>query len=179
VAESAPKLVEELIPNVINIGGVQKVLQRLLTERVSIRDLHTILEATADYAPLTKDFTRLTEYVRVALGRSIVQPYLSAKKELSVISLNPELEKAIGSAVVREEAGSYLAMEPKEAQQFLEKLRNAIEAAVFPVQPILLVGSEIRSHVRRLTERFIPGLVVLSHSEIPPGVNLVSIGVVS
>ena len=178
VAESSPKLVEEVVPKVLPLGGVQKVLQNLLRERVSIRDLNTILEAAADYAGMTSDYAQLTEYVRVSLGRAIVQPYINAKNELSVLVLNPELEASIADAVVKSDTGAYLAMEPHAAQQLLEKLRSAIQAAAFPVQPILLVSAEVRPHIRRLTERFLAGLVVLSHAEIPPNVSIINLGVV-
>lgn len=178
VAESAPKLVEELVPKTLPLGGVQKALQNLLRERVSIRDMHTILEAIADYAPMTKDYGELTEYVRISIGRSIVAPYLSKEGELSVITLNPELEAAIANSIQRTDSGAYLAMEPHDAQRFLESLKTAIETAPFPVQPVLLVTGEIRLHIRRLTERFLAALVVLSHAEIPPHVNIINLGVV-
>jgi len=178
VSESAPKLVEEAVPKTLPLSGVQKVLQNLLRERVSIRDLHTILEAAADYATVTSDYAQLTEFVRMALGRSIIQPYLSEKNELAVITLNPELETSIANAIVKKETGSYLAMEPHAAQNFLERLRTSIETAAFPVQPILLASGEVRLHIRRLTERFLPGLVLLSHGEIPPQVSIINLGVV-
>ncbi len=154
------------------------MMQNLLRERVSIRDMHSILEAIADYAPMTKDYVQLTEFVRVALGRVVVQPYLDKDNKLSVITLNPELESKIANAIEKAESGAYLAMEPSEAQQFLEQLRSAIETAAFPIQPILLTSTETRVHIRRLTERFLAGLVVLSHAEIPPHVSIVNLGVV-
>ena len=178
VSESSPKVVEEVVPKVLQLGGVQKILQNLLRERVSIRDLNTILETAADYASVTADYGQLTEYVRAALNRTIVQPYLGSKGELSVMTLNPQLESQIADAIVKGDKGTYLAMEPHAAQQFLEKLRAAIGAAAFPVQPILLVSSEVRLHIRRLTERFLAGLVVLSHSEIPPNISIINLGVV-
>jgi len=179
VAENSPRLIEELVPKTVSLGGVQKVLQNLLKERVSIRDLHTILETVGDYAPLTKDFAQLTEYVRVALGRAIVQPYLGKKSELSVLTLSPELEADINNSVERGETGAYLVMEPHRAQELLEKLRTAIETAAFPVQPVLLVSGDVRLHLRRLVERFLAGLVILSHAEIPPHISIVNLGVVA
>jgi flagellar biosynthesis protein FlhA len=178
VAESAPKLVEETVPKMLPLGGVQKILQNLLRERVSIRDLHTILEAAADYAAVTSDYAQLTEFVRVSLGRSIVQPYINDKNELAILTLNPELESSIADAIVKKETGAYLAMEPHAAQQFLEKLRRGIETSAFPVQPILLTSGEVRLHIRRLTERFLPGLVLISHGEIPPQISIINLGVV-
>ena len=178
VAEGSPRLVEEVVPKIIPLSGIHKVLQNLLRERVSIRDLRTILESAADYAPLTKDNAQLTEFVRAALGRVIVHPYLDKENQLSVITLNPELEHRINDSVVRTDEGAYLAMEPRDAQKFLESLRKGIETSAFPIQPILLVGAEIRPHVRRLTERFLAGLVVMSHTEIPPYVSVTNLGVV-
>lgn len=178
IGENSPKLVEELIPKVISLGGIQKILQNLLRERVSVRDLHTVLEVAGDYAPMIRDHTQLTEYVRMNLGRMVVQPYLSRNNELSVLTLHPQLEASIGAAVQRSETTSYLAMEPHAVQQLLEKLRRGIESAVFPIQPVLLVSAEVRPHIARLTERFLSGLVVLSHAEIPTNVAIINLGVI-
>ena len=177
-SETSPKLVEDLIPAIIHLGGVQKVLQNLLKERISIRDMNSILETLSDYAHLVKDYNQLTEYVRMSLGRAIVQPYLSKTKELSVLTLNPQLEAEIANSVQQSEAGSFLAMEPHAIQNLLEKLKTAIESAVFPVQPILLTSSETRMHIAQLTEKFLAGLVVISHAEIPATVSVINLGVV-
>lgn len=176
--ETSPKLVEDLIPKTMPLGGVQKILQNLLRERISIRDMNSILETLGDYAGLVKDYNQLTEYVRMSLGRAIVQPYLTKNNELSVLTLNPKLETEIINSIQLSEAGSFMAMEPHAIQSLLEKLKAAIETAVFPVQPILLTSSETRMHIAQLTEKFLSGLVVISHAEIPATVSVINLGVV-
>lgn len=179
VSEQTPKLVEDLVPEHIKLGVLQKVLQNLLRERVSIRDMQTILESLGDYVSFTKDAVQLTEFVRMNMGRAIVQPYLAKNNELSVITLNPQLENDIANNVQRTETSQYLAMPPNQVQQLLDKLRSSIESTVFPVQPVLLVSAEIRPHISQLTERFLAGLVVLSHNEIPQNTSVTNLGVVS
>ncbi len=176
IAESHPKVVEELIPKIMSIGDVQKVLQNLLRERVSIRDLVTILETLADFAPRTKNIVLLTEYVRQALGRSICQPYVDEKGEMQVFVLSSGIEKAFSEAITVTEQDSFLALEPALARKLLEKIRKTIQEKSFDGYPVLLAPSNIRLHVRRFVEHLFGNLVVLSHSEIPPYVRLVSLG---
>jgi len=178
VSDHSPKLVEELVPNVVGISVLQKVLQNLLRERVSIRDLQSILETLGDYASYTKDAMQLTEFVRMTMGQAIVQPYLAKNNELTVITLNPALENEMANNIQRSDAGQYLAMPPNQVQQLLQKLRNTIETSVFPVQPIVLVSAEVRPHLAQLTEKFLSGLIVLSHNEIPSNVSVTNLGVV-
>jgi flagellar biosynthesis protein FlhA len=173
-----PKVVEELIPNLMNLGNVQKVLQNLLKERVSVFDLRTILETLADYAPAVKDLTMLTELVRQALSRSLVKPYVTAKNDLPVLVLGGELEGLLVSKVQRVNEVEQLVIQPEEAQVVINKIKSTIEKSGIKVQPILLCSSMIRHHLRMLTERFLPDLVILSASEVPKNIKIVSLGVV-
>jgi flagellar biosynthesis protein FlhA len=178
LAAAYPKVVEELIPNLMSLGNVQKVLQNLLRERVSIFDLRTILETLADYAPAVKDLAMLTELVRQALARPLVRPYVTAKNDLPVLVLGGELESLLVSKVQRVNEVEQLIIDPEEAQIVINKIKATVEKSGIKVQPILLCSSLIRRHLRQLTERFLPDLVILSASEIPKNINIVSLGVV-
>lgn len=178
LAAAYPKVVEELIPHLMTLGSVQKVLQNLLKERVSVFDLRTILETLADYAPAAKDLTLLTELVRQSLSRSLVKPYVTAKNDLPVLVLGGELEGLLVSKVQRVNDVDQLIIEPDEAQIVINKLRVTVEKSGIKVQPILLCSSLIRHHLRQLTERFLPDLVILSASEVPKNIKIVSLGVV-
>jgi flagellar biosynthesis protein FlhA len=174
--ESHSKVIEELIPKVMSIGEVQKILQNLLRERVSIRDMVTILETLADFAPRTKNIVLLTEYVRQALGRSICQPYVNEDGEIQVFVLSSEVERAFSDAITVTEQDSYLALEPSLARSLIERMQKTIQEKSFDGYPVLLTSSNIRLHVKRFVEHLLSNLVVLSHSEIPPNVKLVSLG---
>ncbi len=178
VAETHPKVVEELVPKMLSIGEVQKVLQNLLKERVSIRDAVTILETLADYATFTKNVSILTEYCRQALGRAICKPYQSDNNELPVFTVNPEIEKSISDAVVQTEQGSYLALEPRQAKEIMSRIRRTLEAAAGG-NGVLLCSPNVRMYLRQLLERFLPNVTVLSHNEVPPNVRVLSVGMVS
>jgi flagellar biosynthesis protein FlhA len=162
----------------MNLGNVQKVLQNLLKERVSVFDLRSILETLADYAPAVKDLTMLTELVRQSLSRSLVKPYVTAKNDLPVLVLGGELEGLLVSKVQRVNEIDQLVIQPEEAQVVINKIKSTIEKSGIKVQPILLCSSLIRHHLRMLTERFIPDLVILSASEVPKNIKIVSLGVV-
>ena len=178
VAESHPKVVEELVPKILSLGEVQKVLQNLLKERVSIRDMVSILETLADFASLTKNVGILTEYCRQALGRSLCKPYQSDRSELHVFTVNPEIEKSICDGIVHTEQGSYLALEPRQAKDIMSRFRRTLEAAG-PGNPVVLCSPNVRMYVRQLLDRFLPNAAILSHSEIPPNLRVVSMGMVS
>lgn len=178
LAETYPKVVEELIPNLMSLGNVQKVLQNLLKERVSVFDLRTILETLADYAASVKDLTILTELVRQSLSRSLVKPYITARNDLPVLVLGGELEGLLVSKVQKINQIEQLIIQPEEAQIVINKIKNTIEKSGIKVQPILMCSSLIRHHLRQLTERFLPELVILSASEVPKNVKIVSLGVV-
>jgi len=178
LAATYPKVVEELIPGVMTLGNVQKVLQNLLKERVSIFDLRTILETLADYAPGVKDLTILTELVRQSMSRQLVKPYVTGKSDLPVLVLGGELEGQLVSKIQKVNEVEQLIIKPEEAQVLINKIKATIEKAGLKVQPILLCSSIVRHHLRQLTERFIPDLVLLSASEVPKNVKIVSLGIV-
>ncbi len=180
LAKTHPKAIEELVPQQLTLGGVQKVLQSLLREHVSIRDLLTVVETLADHAPQTKDPQALTEHVRQALARSIVNRFLTGERVLPLVTLAPRLEKLIADAVHRTDDGTYLALEPSVAQRLLGKLASwAEQFATQNHQPLLLCSTTIRGHLRRLTERFLPSLALVAPGEIPANVKIHSLGVVS
>jgi flagellar biosynthesis protein FlhA len=180
LAKTNPKVVEELVPQQLSLGAVQKVLQSLLRESVSIRDLLTIVETLADYAPTTKDPQVLTEHVRQALSRSIVNRFLGADRVLPLVTLSPRLEKMIAESVHRTDDGTYLALEPNAAQRLLGQLASCSEQfAMRGQQPLVLCSTTVRGHLRRLTERFLPALAIVAPGEIPANVKIHSLGVVS
>ncbi len=179
LSESHPKLVEELTPKILSVGDIQKVLQNLLRERVSVRDLVTVLEMLADYGPATRDVNILTEYVRQALGRSICRQYLNDKGDLYLLTLSPDIEQILTKSVARTEAGTYLALEPRAAQQIIARIRKGLETSLPTASSVLLCSAAIRFHLKRLTEKFMPHLAILSHNEIPPSVNVISVGMIS
>ncbi|MBT3514844.1 MAG: flagellar biosynthesis protein FlhA [Nitrospina sp.] len=179
--ESNPKVIEELIPDVLSLGKIQKVLQNLLKEHVSIRDLRTILEQLADYAPSTQDTDVLTEYVRQAMARPITKQFQSADGSLSVMTLDRQVEEIIQKSIQRTEVNSFLALEPTIAEKLLVELQGAVEAMSpqMETSPVLLASPGIRHHLRKFLERFIPDLAVLSHSEIIPSVQIKTLKVVN
>lgn len=180
VSSSFPKVVEDLIPSILNLGTVLRVVKNLLKENVSIRDFRTILETLADFGGATKDPELLTEFVRQALSRSIVDQYAKNDDTLCLLSLDRRVEELVADAVQVSEHGSYLAIEPNTAQVILNNLRQGMEKFnQTGTQPVLIASPTIRRHVKKLTERFMPSLAVLSHNEIPPTVKIQSMGVIS
>lgn len=177
--ETSPKVVEELIPAVLSIGAVVKVLQNLLKEQISIRDLLSILEVLADHGSMVKDTEVLTEYVRQAMSRPITKHFVSDEGALPVITLAQNVEDIISNAIQRTEHGSYLSLDPNFAQKLLVNIKAAYEK-VSPIegQPVILSSPGVRLHLRKLLERFIPNVVVLSHNEIAPNVPIKNIGMV-
>ncbi len=179
VAETHPKLVEEVVPKMFTLGEVQKVLQNLLRERVSIRDLITILETMGDCGTMTKDPDLLTDYVRQALARSICKAILSENGEILLFTLNPEIEQTLARGLTHTEKGSYLILDPRIIQETLQKIHGTVQASMAHSKTVLLSPANIRIHLKRLTERVMPQLVVLSHNEIPANVKVISLGMVS
>ncbi|MBF0108502.1 MAG: flagellar biosynthesis protein FlhA [Magnetococcales bacterium] len=180
VAKTQPKLVDELIPNVVNLGGIQKVLQGLLRERVSIRDMTTVLETMADFAKVVKQPQQLVELVRQSLSRSLVTRYLEDDGSLRALVLGADAENMINEAIVDGEYGSYLSLAPRSAGLFLNQLRAQVEkVATQVVQPIIITGARARPFVKQATESTIPHLVVLSQNEIPSNIQIYSLGTVS
>ena len=178
ISRTHPKVVEELIPNILPTGIVLKVLKNLLKERVSIRNLLTILETLADYGMVTKDPDILTEYVRQSLMRTICQSY-AKDKEIQVLALDPRLEALISDSVQHTEHGSYLALDLDRTQSLLLAINKEVERlSKQGVVPILLTSPVIRIYLKRLIERYMPDLVILSHNEIPPEVTIKTLGMV-
>ena len=164
-----PAVVEELLPELVTIGDIQKVLQNLLRERVSIRDLVTILECMATLARTTRDADVLSEFVRQALSRSICSQHADATGTLHVITLSPQLQQVLAKGLHQSEQGPALGMEPGQTHRFLQTLAHEMEKlASAGHQPVLLCLSKIRLALKRLTERPLPNLVVLSYSEVAP-----------
>lgn len=175
VAQTSPKLVEDLVPKLVSLGDIQRVLRQLLRERVPVRDLVTILEAIADAASTTKDPDAMTEQVRAALGNAICHQYQNEKGELSVISFAPKLEERLLSSIAKADRGLVLALEPAEAQKIASRIASALEKAV--AQPVLLCCPALRPHLWRLFARVLPQVAVLSHSEVPGHVRIVPLTV--
>jgi flagellar biosynthesis protein FlhA len=180
LAKHQPKVVEELVPQQLTIGGVQKVLQNLLREGVSIRDLLTILETLADHAPRTKDAEALTEHVRQALGRAITRRFLGADGTLAFVTLAAPVERLLLDALGRTEEGGLLALEPGLAQRLIGRLGEWVErAAAQHLTPLLLCSAPLRPHLRRLVERVLPPLAVIAPGEIASNVRIRSLGTVT
>jgi len=174
VGVQSPKLVEELIPKVATVGDVQRVLRQLLRERVPVRDLTTILEAMADAASASKDPDVITEAVRAAIGRSVCRSYQSDNGELRVIALSPALEDALAASIARTDRGAVLAVDPTRAQHLAQRLGEVLTHEDL-AQPVLLCSPTLRPHLWRLFSRALPHVAVLSHSEVPPQVRVVSV----
>ena len=180
LAQTNPKVVEELVPGLLSLGAIQKVLQNLVQERVSIRDLLTILETLADYAPYTKDPDILTEYVRQRLGRALTKPLETPDNKISVFSLDPFIEDLIKDSLQKTDYGVFLAMAPETAQEIIPALQEAVDKATAQnLQPIVVCSPGVRRHLRRMVEKHLPTLRVLSHHELVTEAKIQSLGVVS
>jgi flagellar biosynthesis protein FlhA len=179
LSETHPKLIEETVPKVLSIGDVQKVLQNLLKERLSIRDLTTIIESLADFGTVTKDPDLLSEYVRQSLARSICRTVQTDRNELIVFTVSPDLEQSIVKGLTHTEKGTYLILEPRMVEEIVHKVHNAVQGSVARARTIVLTSAGVRLHLKRLTERILPNLVVLSHNEIPPNVKVISMGMIA
>lgn len=178
--ESYSTLVDELIPNILSIGDVQKVLAKLLKENISIRDLVTIFETLADYGHFTKDPEILTEYVRQALSRQITQQFLHAGDSLKVITVGPALEKKISESIQHTENGTYLALDPNSSQIIYQNVSEQIKKLLQSgLQPVILASPSIRMYLRQLLERQVQEIPVLSYNELEPNVEIHSVGVVN
>jgi flagellar biosynthesis protein FlhA len=175
--ESHPKVVEELIPNLLPLGGVVKVLQNLLREQVPVRDLLAILETLADWAPMTKDLDLLTEYARQALARTISKMHLAHDGTLPVLTLDHSIETAVAAAMQSTEQGTLFALDPAVAQKIVNNLSNSMErSASLNYQPVVVCSAHIRGHFKKLVERFIPNITILSYDEIVNNIEIQSLG---
>ncbi len=175
-----PKAVEELVPNLLSLGAVQKVLQNLIDERISIRDLLTIVETLADCAVLTKDADLLTEYVRNRLSRSIISPHIDEDGYLKLITMSQDVEEILLKGIQKTEHGSYLSVDPGIADSIITSIKAEAEKAMSKnIQPILLTSPIVRRHLRKMVEYFVPSLMVLSQSELLTDIGFKSIGKVT
>ncbi len=177
--ESYPVLVDEVTPNPLAVGDIQKVLAKLLKEKVSIRNLVTIFETLADYGKLTTDTDLLTEYVRQALARQITAQYARENESLKVVTCSGRVEKVIADSVQQTEHGNYLSLDPESSESVIQSVAREIEQLSLRQEtPVLLCSPPIRMYVKQLLERYFPDLPVLSYNELEANVEVQSIGVV-
>ncbi len=176
VAEENPKVLEDLVPKLLPMAIVQKVFQNLLRERVSIRDSVTILEALGEAAAMTKNPILLTEYVRQAIRRLLVKPYLNQNNELPAFFVDPQIEHAIESSVEYNEHSSHINLAPQKIREILDRITRAVGSGDSPMA--VVTSSSARYFLRQITEGAIPNLSVLSHNEIPSGVRVLSMGLI-
>jgi flagellar biosynthesis protein FlhA len=179
--ESNEAVVNEVVPEILSLGEIQRVLQSLLSEGVSIRDLGAIVEAVGDKARITRDPALLAEYARQALGRAITAPHVDAEHTLRAISLDPALEQEVATSITQTTDGEFLALEPSRAQALVGAVRSQSDhaAAHGIARPVLLCSARVRRHLRRLLQASIPHLSVCSYNEIAPGISVETIGVIS
>lgn len=178
IAPTHQKVIEEISQNQVNVGVVQKVLQNLLREQVSIRDLITILEAVADASSSTKDPDMITEYVRQKMARSILKPYL-VDGILNIHILEKTLEERLLGSIQPTDQGQVLALDLGFSQKLIEKIGNEAKKAMLQnYQPVILVHPLLRGRLRRFLDRYIQGITVISHNEIPPQIRIQSVGVI-
>ena len=178
--ESNPSIVEELVPKMLGLGEVQKVLQNLLREGISIRDLLTIFETLADYAQTTRDTDVLTEYVRQSLKRAISAKYFPANETTSVVTLDPKVEQEIMSSVKQTEQGAYLTLAPERTKAIMASVQTEIDKLEsLGKNPIIITSPIVRMYFKRLTEDYFKDLIVVSYNEVETNVELQSVGMVS
>ncbi|MBZ0214279.1 MAG: flagellar biosynthesis protein FlhA, partial [Nitrospirae bacterium] len=175
--EENAAVVDELVPNVLNVGDVQKVLQHLLRERVPIRDLVTILETMADYGSRTKDPEQLGELVRSAIARTITRQFVDQDNRLYCLTLDPSLERALVESVNVTSMGTALILEPDRQRDLVSRLSGEMEAAMAQgYNVVLLCSSQLRLALRRLLERYLPTLSVLAYNEVAPKAEVEFVG---
>lgn len=178
--EAYPTLVEDVTPNPLSIGEVQKVLANLLKEKVSIRNLPIIFETLADYGQMTKDTDLITEYARQALSRQITKQYASSGEPLYVTTLGGSVEKLVAEAVQQTEHGNFLSLDPNDSQTIIDAVLYEVERmSEMGQMPILLCSPAVRMYVRHLLERYLPHVPVLSYNELEPTIEVQSVGVVN
>ena len=177
LTDSHPKLIEELVPKLLSLGEVHKVLQQLLREQVPIRDLATVLETLIDTASVSKHPVLLVEAARQALGRALVRPLLAEDGQLRVVTLDSSVEEELSRAFAAPTSTTAAAgLQPSFVRRILEGLRKVAGEQVAVASPVVLCSTPARFHLKRLLEPFIPKLVVLSPGEIPPVVQVQSVG---
>ena len=174
---SHPKVVEELVPNLMPLGAVVKVLQNLLKEQIPVRNLLAILETLADWAPMAKDIDILTEYVRQSLARTITRLHQTADGHIPVMTLGPKMETALSGALQRTEHGSYMAVEPALAEKIVNLITRELQQfTALNYQPVIMCSAPVRPHFKKLIDRFIPDLIVLAYEEVLSTIEIRSLG---
>jgi flagellar biosynthesis protein FlhA len=176
VGQENPKLLEDLVPKLLSLGAIQKVLQNLLRERVSIRDGVSILEALSEAAVTARNPVLLTEYTRQAIRRQVVKPYLNPKGELPAYFLDTSIEQTIESAVQHSEQNSILALAPQVVRDVVARLERKIERREAPV--LIVTSSAVRYFLRQIVEAQMPNVFPVSHNEVPAGVKILSLGTI-
>ncbi len=180
IKETNPTLVDELYPKLLGIGEIQKVLQNLLREGISIRDLLTIFETLADYAATTRDSDILTEYVRQSLKRAISSKFFPPNETTSVVTLDPKLEQEIMGSVKQTETGAYLTLDPEKTKAIIKSVGNETDKLEsLGKNPIVITSPIVRMYFKRLTEDYYKDLVVVSYNEIDSNIELQSVGMVT
>ena len=178
--ETNPSLVEELVPKLLGLGEIQKVLQNLLKEGVSIRDLLSVFETLADYAATTRDTDILTEYVRQSLKRAICAKFFPANETTSVVTLDPKVEQEIMASVKQTEQGAYLTLDPEKTKAIIASVQAEIEKLEnLGKNPIVITSPIVRIYFKRLTEDYVKDLIVVSYNEIESNIELQSVGMVT
>ncbi len=178
--DSNPSLVEELVPKLLGLGEVQKVLQNLLKEGISIRDLLTIFETLADYATTTRDTDILTEYVRQSLKRAISGKFFAPNEMTSVVTVDPKIEQEIMSSVKQTETGAYLTLDPERSKAIINSVQSEVDKLEnMGKNPIVVTSPIVRMYFKRLTEDYFKDLIVVSYNEIESNIELQSVGMVT
>jgi flagellar biosynthesis protein FlhA len=180
IQEANQTLISELVPKLLNIGEIQKVLQNLLREGISIRDLVTIFETLADYAPTTRDTDVLTEYVRQNLKRAISRKYFTTGELTSVVTLDPKVEQEIMGSVKQTEQGAYLSLDPSVTKDIIDSVQSEMQKLEdLGKNPIIITSPIVRMYFKRLTQDYFKDLIVVSYNEIDSNVELQSVGMVT
>jgi len=178
--DSNPALIDELVPKLLGLGDIQKVLQNLLNEGISIRDLLTILETLADYATTTRDTDILTEYVRQALKRAISTKFFMPNDTTSVVTLDPQIEQEIMASVKQTEQGAYLTLDPARTKEIMDSvMRETEKLEQMGRNPIVVTSPIVRAYFKRMTEEYKKDLIVVSYNEIESNVELQSVGMIT
>ncbi|MDF2510389.1 MAG: flhA, partial [Herbinix sp.] len=180
IKDSHSTLISELVPKLLNIGEIQKVLQNLLREGVSIRDLVTIFETLADYAPTSRDTDVLTEYARQSLKRAISNKYFPSNEMTSVVTLDPKVEQEIMGSVKQSEQGAFLTLDPSITRDIMESVQTEVhKLEELGKNPIIITSPIVRMYFKRLTQDYFKDLIVVSYNEIDSNVELQSVGMVT
>lgn len=180
VKDSNPSLIDELTPKLLGLGEIQKVLQNLLKEGISIRDLLTIFETLADHAVVTRDTDVLTEYVRQSLKRAISAKYFSPNEQTSVVTLDPNIEQEIMNSVKQTEQGAYLTLDPQRTKAIMDSVeKETAKLENLGKNPIVITSPIVRMYFKKLTEDYFKDLIVVSYNEIDANVELQSVGMVT